>query len=126
MPDRAIAPLLVSVVAGFAGGLIVAMLQLDRSAMIVLGVCAAAAVVATSLPTTLRQRAPATEKLTVSLLRTGLALAVFVFTYAAIITFLNEGSPLAFVFAAVAVLNGVVLSQIKLRESKEPEEPAAS
>ncbi|MDQ3768050.1 MAG: hypothetical protein M3370_01010 [Actinomycetota bacterium] len=124
MPDRAIPPLLVSVIAGLAGGLIVAMLQLDRTQTIVLGLGAAVAVVLTSLPTTLRQRAPATEKLTVSLLRTALALAVFVFTYAALITFLNEGSVLALLFAAIALVNGFALSQLEVRERKAPEEAA--
>ena len=126
MPDRAIPPLLVSLTAGFVGGLVVAMLQLDRTPMILLGVCGAGAVALASLATTIRQRATATEKLAVSLLRTGLALAVFVFTYAAIITFLNEGSALAFVYALIALVNGVVLSQLEVRERKEPEKPAAS
>lgn len=124
MPDRAIPPLLVSVIAGFAGGLIVAMLQLDRSQTIVLALGAAVAVVLASLPTTLRQRAPATEKLAVSLLRTALALAVFVFTYAALITFLNEGSVLGLLFAAIALVNGFALSQLEVRERKGPEEAA--
>ena len=124
MPDRAIPPLLVSVIAGFTGGLIVAMLQLDRTQTIVLGLGAAVAVVLASLPTTIRQRAPAVEKLTVSLLRTALALAVFVFTYAALITFLNEGSVLGLLFAAIALVNGFALSQLEVRERKEPEEAA--
>ena len=124
MPDRAIPPLLVSFIAGFAGGLIVAMLQLDRTAIVILGLCAAVVVAAASLPTTIRQRAPAAEKLTVSLLRTALALAVFVFTYAALIAFLTEGSLLALLFAAIALVNGAVLSQLGLRRREEPEEAA--
>lgn len=125
MPDRAIPPLLVSVIAGFGGGLIVVMLQLDRTAVIVIGLCAAVGVVAASLPTTVRQRAPATEKLTVSLLRTGLALAVFVFTYAALITLLG-GSALGFLYALIALVNGLALSQIDVRERKQPEEAPRS
>ena len=124
MPERAIPPLLVSVIAGFSGGLIVAMLRLDRSAVIVLALCAAVGVVLASLPTTVRQRAPAAEKLTVSLLRTALALAVFVFTYAALITFLNEGRALGLLFAAIALVNGLALSQLEVRERKGPEEAA--
>lgn len=126
MPDRAIPPLLVSVIAGFTGGLIVLMLQLDRTQTIVLGLGAAVAVVLASLPTTVRQRAPATEKLTVSLLRTGLALAVFVFTYAALITLLDEGSAVGFLYALIALINGLALSQLDVRERKEPEEAAGN
>lgn len=126
MPDRAIPPLLVSVIAGVAGGLIVVMLQLERTAVIVLGLGAAVGVVLASLPTTLRQRAPATEKLTVSLLRTALALAVFVFTYAALITLLDEGSAVGFLYALIALINGLALSQLEVRERKEPEEAGRS
>lgn len=123
MPDRAIPPLLVSVIAGFTGGLIVVMLQLDRGAVIVLGIAAAAGVVLASLPTTVRQRAPATEKLAVSLLRTGLALAVFVFTYAALIALLSEGSAVGFLYVLIALVNGIALSQLDVRERKEPTGP---
>lgn len=123
MPDRAIPPLLVSVIAGLAGGLIVVMLQLDETAVIVLGLGAAVGVVLASLPTTVRQRAPATEKLMVSLLRTGLALAVFVFTYAALITLLKEGSTMGFLYALIALVNGLALSQLDVRERKEPTGP---
>ena len=122
MPDRAIPPLLISFIAGFAGGLIVVMLQLDGTAVIVLGVGAAVGVVLASLPTTVRQRAPATEKLAVTLLRTGLAVAVFVFTYAALITLLDEGSAVGFFYALIALVNGLALSQLEVRERKQPEE----
>lgn len=125
MPDRAIPPVFVSVALGFLGGLIVAMLRLDRGAIVVLAACGAGAVVLASLPTTIHKRAPAGERLVVSLLRTGLALAVFVFTYAATITFLYEGSALGLLYALIALVNGLVLSQLRVRERQPAEEPAA-
>jgi len=121
MPDRAIPPLLVSVGLAFSGGLIAAMLQLDRGQVVVIAVAGGAVVVVVGLSSTFGRRASVGEKATVAVLRGALALATYAFVFLALDTFFDDADPLFLLWAVLAGVCGLLLSQLRVRERAEPE-----
>ncbi|HEV2768819.1 MAG TPA: hypothetical protein VGV40_01370 [Solirubrobacteraceae bacterium] len=120
MPDRALPPLVVSVGLALIAGLIAAILRLEGSQIAVIAVAGGVVVLAVGLSSTFGRRASAGEKATVGALRAGLGLATYGFVFLALDTFFDDANPLFLLWAGLAGVCGVLLSQLRVRERAEP------
>lgn len=116
MPDRAIPPLLVSLGLAVIAALIAAMLRFEGGQVAAIAVAGGAVVLAVGLSSTLGRRASAGEKATVSALRAGVGLATYAFVFLTLDTFFDDADPLFLLWAGLAAVCGVLLSQLRVRE----------
>ena len=126
MPDRAIIPLLPALSLGFIAGIVVSTLQLQDTPTLLVGVVGALVVVLAALSSVFGVRAEGSEKAIVAALRGACAVGVFVAIYLFILGFLREGSVAAIIWLAFAIVLGIVMSRIAVRDSTREEAPSAS
>ncbi len=127
MPDRAIVALLPAAALGFICGIIVATLQLEDGPTLAVGAAGAVLVLLAGASSVFGVRADGGEKGIVAALRAACAVGLFVCIYLFILGFLREGNVAAVIWLPLAILLGIVMSRIAIRDRPEHEEaPHAS
>ena len=125
MPDRAIIALLPALALGFICGIVVSTLQLEDGPTLLVGIVGAVAVVAAGASSVFGVRGDGGEKAIVATLRAACAVGVFVCIYLFMLGLLRDGNVLAaLIWLPLALLLGIVMTRITVRERPEAENSA--
>jgi drug/metabolite transporter (DMT)-like permease len=120
MSDRLLLPLAIPLTLGFIGGVIVSVLQLGHGATVWLGiVCGLVSLVAGAI-TAARADTTSQERNTTALLRSGLALGLFLFLYIATLSLLRDGKiVIAVIFLLLAGGYALLLSRMGMLNRRQ-------
>ena len=126
MPDRAIIPLLPALALGFICGIVASALLLEDGPTLAVGVVGAVATALIAGSSILGVKGDGTEKKVVAALRVACAVGLFACIYLFMLGFLREGSFVAIIWIPLAVVFGLLLSRLRVRDRGEAErsEPA--
>jgi hypothetical protein len=126
MPDRAIIALLPAASLGFIAGIIAATLQLGDGSVLLVGLVGAVAVILAGATSVFGVRADGGEKALVATLRAACAVGVFVCIYLFMLGLLRDGNVLAaLIWLPLALLLGIVMTRITVRERPEASEASS-
>jgi hypothetical protein len=127
MPDRAILPLLPALALGFICGIIASALLLGDTGTLAIGVVGAIATALAAASSIFGVPGDSGEKAIVAALRTACAIGLYACIYLFILGFLREGSAIAIVWVPFAIVFGVLIARLRVRDRGEVqrgEEPA--
>ena len=124
MPERAIIPLLPALSLGFILGVLVAVTQLTSSGRTIVGIVGVVLVVGAGLSSVVKAPGRPADKRLLALLRAGLAAAVFLFLYIALVAFLGEGAVIVgLLFLLGTVVLALILAQLKVAPAARERRP---
>jgi len=116
MPDRAIIPLFAAVATGFIGGTIGAVTQTFSPGSVIIGLVLGALVFGSGFVSVIKAPGEESERWIVGAMRGACAAACFGFLFAGLLAALRDGKLLGFVWLALAVFFGVLLTQFRVRD----------
>jgi hypothetical protein len=119
MPDRAILPLLPALALGFICGIVASALLLNDGATLAVGVVGAVATALAAGSSIFGVPGDTNEKAIVAGLRIACAIGLFACIYLFILGFLREGSAVAIVWIPFAIVFGVLISRLRVRDREE-------
>jgi uncharacterized protein YqgC (DUF456 family) len=125
MPDRAIIPLLPALALGFICGIVASALLLEDTPTLVVGVVGAIATAAIALTSIFGVKGDGTEKAAVAGLRAACAVGLYTCIYLFILGFLREGSPIAIIWVPLAVVFGVLIARLRVRDRGEVQQASS-
>ena len=119
MPDRAIIPLLPALALGFICGIIASALLLEDGGTLAVGVVGAVATAVFALSSIFGVKGDQGEKAIVAALRAACAVGLFACIYLFMLGFLREGSAIAIVWVPLAIVFGLLLARLRVRDRGE-------
>jgi fatty acid desaturase len=125
MPDRAIIPLLPALSLGFICGIVSSALLLEDGASLAVGVVGAIATGVFAGSSIFGVKGDQGEKAIVAALRVACAVGLFACVYLFMLGFLREGSIVAIVWVPLAIVFGVLLARLRVRDRGEVREASS-